>query len=319
MRIKSFLLLLLITLIGTSNAYAIAETVRMHIGDTRTLAPSELPSKVLAGQPTWTTSRPNDIQIISTDMYTCTIKAINSFSGFATVHCQYYYREMSPTSGQYIYQRSGYKDYNVFVEGKKQPSSIKIYPTDITMERNESKAMTVTIYPSDADQTVTWNSSNSSIASVNSNNTLYANGYGKTTITATTSNGLSASCYVTVENATIEPTNISIPDKKDLAVNSSINITPTITPSNATTTLTWKSDNPSVATVSSSGVIKGVSAGTACIKVSTSNGLSASCIVTVKSGSQNIQDYDDAKIKRAVERIKRLKNSAIYDLKYLQS
>lgn len=310
MKIKAFILPILLVFIGTDSAHAIAETVRMNIGDTRTLAPSELPTKVLAGQPSWSTSRPNDIQIVSTDMYTCTIKALNSFSGYATVHCLYYYRELSPTSGQYIYQRSGYKDYNVFVEGKKQPSSITIFPSDITMSYGTSRVMTVTISPSDADQTVSWSSSNSSIASVNSSNTLYANGYGSATVTAITSNGLRASCTVTVAQNEIQPTGISLQNKLDLSVNNSSNLSPTLTPSNASTTLTWESDNPAVATVSSSGTVKGISAGTARISVSTSNGLSASCTVTVKGNSQNPQDYDDSKIRRAVERIKYLKESA---------
>lgn len=45
--------------------------------------------------------------------------------------------------------------------------------------------------------------------------------------------------------------------------------------------VTWKSSNPSVVTVDSNGKIKGVSAGTADIIVTASNGLSAACKITV--------------------------------------
>ena len=47
--------------------------------------------------------------------------------------------------------------------------------------------------------------------------------------------------------------------------------------------LTWASSNPSVASVTSTGVVKGISAGTATIAVKTSNGKTATCKVTVKN------------------------------------
>jgi len=55
-----------------------------------------------------------------------------------------------------------------------------------------------------------------------------------------------------------------------------------ITPADATTTLTWWSDNPNVAVVSSSGVVTGISNGTTWIGVETDNGLSDLCMVIVK-------------------------------------
>lgn len=170
----------------------------MKVGDTKTLSPSVLPTKVLAGQPAWTSSRPSDVKITSTTMYSCTIEAVKSFSGYATIHCLYYYRELDPTSGQYIYQRSGYVDYKVFVE-ETEIKSIEISPTSIELNYGETYRMNVTILPSDANQDVTWSSSNPSVAFVNSSNILGANGYGTAVVTATASNGLEASCTVTVK------------------------------------------------------------------------------------------------------------------------
>lgn len=192
---KIFLFLLLFSFISVSVS---AETIYMKVGDTKTLSPSVLPTKVLAGQPAWTSSRPSDVKIVSTTMYSCTIEAVNSFSGYATIHCLYYYRELDPTTGQYIYQRSGYVDYNVFVE-ETEVKSIEISPTSIELNYGETHRMNVTISPSSANQTVTWSSSNPSVAFVNSNNILGANGYGTAKVTATTKNGLSASCTVTVK------------------------------------------------------------------------------------------------------------------------
>lgn len=194
---RKIFLLFLVALVNVLNICA-AETVRMKVGDTKTLSPSVLPTKVLAKQPAWTSSRPNDVRVVSTTMYSCTIEAIKSFTGYATIHCLYYYRELDPTTGQYIYQRSGYVDYNVFVEESKI-KSIEISPTDIELNYGETCRMNVTILPSEANQEVTWSSSNPSVAFVNSSNILGANGYGTAIVTATASNGLKASCNVTVK------------------------------------------------------------------------------------------------------------------------
>lgn len=60
-------------------------------------------------------------------------------------------------------------------------------------------------------------------------------------------------------------------------------LTATVTPADATDkTVTWSSSNTAVATVSASGVVTGVSQGTAVITAKTSNGLTATCTVTVK-------------------------------------
>lgn len=193
---RKSVILFMFALVSISNIYA--ETVHMNVGDTKTLSPSVLPTKVLAGQPAWTSSRPSDVKIVSTTMYSCTIEAVKSFSGYATIHCLYYYRELDPTTGQYIYQRSGYVDYNVSVE-ETEIKSIEISPTSIELNYGETYRMNVIILPSNANQDVTWSSSNPSVAFVNSSNILGANGYGTAVVTATANNGLSASCTVTVK------------------------------------------------------------------------------------------------------------------------
>jgi len=65
-----------------------------------------------------------------------------------------------------------------------------------------------------------------------------------------------------------------------------VTLTHTLAPANATNkNVTWTSSDPSVATVSSSGVVTGVKAGTATITVTTADGgFKASCVVTVTAG-----------------------------------
>jgi uncharacterized protein YjdB len=70
-----------------------------------------------------------------------------------------------------------------------------------------------------------------------------------------------------------------------LEVGGTDTLTATITPSDASNkNVTWSSDNTSVATVDNAGIVKGVSAGTANITVTTEDGGKiAKCIVTVQS------------------------------------
>lgn len=55
-----------------------------------------------------------------------------------------------------------------------------------------------------------------------------------------------------------------------------------LTPSGATSAYTWTSSDPSIATVSAKGVVKGVKKGTVTISVTTANGKTAEVIIRVK-------------------------------------
>ena len=86
------------------------------------------------------------------------------------------------------------------------------------------------------------------------------------------------------QTGTVSVTGVSL-DKSTASVspNATVTLTPTISPLNATNqNVTWTSSNTSVATVNSSGVVTGKSAGTATITVRTSDGgYTATCTVTV--------------------------------------
>ena len=81
----------------------------------------------------------------------------------------------------------------------------------------------------------------------------------------------------------MDPTAITIsPSSKTINVGESFQASYTLTPSNATTTVTWSSDNTNIATVSSSGVVKGIKAGSTYINVKTANGKTDYFKVTVE-------------------------------------
>ena len=71
--------------------------------------------------------------------------------------------------------------------------------------------------------------------------------------------------------------------QKALNVGDTFTITATVKPDNATDkSVTWSSSNTSVATVDENGVVTAVAEGTATITATASNGVEASCTVTVK-------------------------------------
>ena len=81
------------------------------------------------------------------------------------------------------------------------------------------------------------------------------------------------------------PVNITLPEMETVNVNSTIQLTPTLEPADAVTELTWTSDDDTIAKVTSTGKVLGVSAGAAIITVRTSNGLTAECFVIVQDAS----------------------------------
>lgn len=121
-------------------------------------------------------------------------------------------------------------------------------------------------------------------------------------MTNTTSNGLSIGDVITMKLIRCDYTNngtttiegqgvitaIGIPataislDKNtaEIDVGGSITLTPTLTPSNATSLISWLSSNTAVATVDN-GVVNGISAGTATITAKVSDSIAAQCVVTV--------------------------------------
>ena len=79
----------------------------------------------------------------------------------------------------------------------------------------------------------------------------------------------------------VDVINIEIPDNVSITVGDSYTYTPIITDTEATTTLTWTSSNPAVATVNASGVVTAVASGQAKIICKAANGISAQSLVNI--------------------------------------
>lgn len=131
------------------------------------------------------------------------------------------------------------------------------------------------------DGTVTWSSSNNSVATVDGNGNVSGVSVGTATITAKVGNN-TATCIVAVKEAvklqsvTLSSTAVT------MKVKTSDILTATLYPANTTddTTLTWTSSDSSVVSVNN-GEITAKKEGTATITV-TCSGISATCTVTVE-------------------------------------
>jgi len=133
-------------------------------------------------------------------------------------------------------------------------------------------------------QTVTWSTDNASAATVNSAGVVSGVAAGTANITATSS-GKSGSASITVSAAPPVVTTVSVaPPSASVVAGSTVTLQATVKDQygNAMTgqTVAWSTNNPGAATVSSSGVVSGVAAGSATV-TATSSGKSGTSAITV--------------------------------------
>lgn len=163
------------------------------------------------------------------------------------------------------------------------PSSISLDIVEKTLSEGESFMLTATVAPENAiDKTVTWTSSDVSVATV-AGGVVSAIASGTAIINATTSNGLTASCAVTVEKKFIYASSISL-DKTSIEaeVGETVTLEATVLPDDATDkTVAWSSSDESVATVDQDGKVSIISTGIATIIAATTDGsdLKAECVI----------------------------------------
>ena len=177
----------------------------------------------------------------------------------------------------------------VTVTAPTKVTSVTVDKTSMSLTSGNTGQLTATVSPSNAtDKSVTWSSSSTSVATVSNSGLVTAVGAGTATITATTiDGGYTAICAVTVsggDSPTTHVTGVSL-NKTSMSLTSGNTgqLTATVSPSNATDkSVTWSSSSTSVATVSNSGLVTAVGAGTATITATTTDGgYTAECTVDV--------------------------------------
>ena len=166
--------------------------------------------------------------------------------------------------------------------------SVSINKTAITLIEGDSETLSANVSPSDAtNPSVTWSSSRTDVATVDSEGKVTAVKTGSATIMVITTDGSkTAECDVTVDPKPIPVAGISL-DKSglELVEGEETSLKATIAPSDATVrTFSWSSSNSQVATVDDGGKVKAIAPGTATITATTADGgKTASCAVTVEA------------------------------------
>lgn len=158
-------------------------------------------------------------------------------------------------------------------------------PDTLGLYKGQTYTLAARITPSDAtDKSVTWSSSNPSVATVDNTGKITAVELGSATVTATAANGgPSDACAVTVSR----PANGLTLDRNSasLSVGQSITLIPTLYPSDAPNPkVYWSTTNAYVASVDRNGTVTAKGFGVTTITaVSANGGHKATCAVTVNS------------------------------------
>lgn len=163
--------------------------------------------------------------------------------------------------------------------------SVELNKTKLTLVEGSTEILTATVKPDNAhEKTVSWTSSNKSVATVSSAGKITAVKAGTATITASCG-GKEATCVVTV-NAVV--TSITLPATDiTLEYGNTYDLSAvTILPKDAADkSLEWSSSNTKIASVTNGIVKAGTTSGTATITVKSKSNpkVSATCKVTVKA------------------------------------
>lgn len=168
------------------------------------------------------------------------------------------------------------------------PTSIKLNATQVTLDVGKTYTPTVTLAPKVlTDNTLSWESSNTDYVEVSKDGVVKAKaagkyGFGEAIVTVTTANGLRA--FLTVKTRQqVEKLELSH-SKATITKGKTLQLKATITPNNAAEKdIEWKSSDKSVASVSKSGLVKGLKGGSTLITATSKDtGEVRHCLVTVQ-------------------------------------
>ena len=208
-----------------------------------------------------------------------------------------------PSGCKAAYEAADYwKEFKEIVE----MAAVKLSKSKVTIEKGKTLTLKANVTPETLeDKSVTWKSSNTKVATVSNSGKVKGVKTGTATITCTSvATGMSATCKVTVGKVNLDKYEASI------LKGTSMTLTPSVYPTTlADKSVTWKSSNTDIATVTPEGKVKGVNAGIATITCSSvATGLSATCQVTVTStvhlsAAGTLSDYISEEEKYQIEEL----------------
>lgn len=193
---------------------------------------------------------------------------------------------------------------------------ISLSASSVSVYKGSSHTLTATVTPTDAqNKAVTWESSDTSVAVVDSKGKVTAKKAGTCTITAKTVDkgysgvGYSAKCTVTVK---VKPESITVTGANTIYTTKTAQLKATVLPADASNKkVKWSSSDKNVATVSSKGLVKAVGSGTAVITVTSADASDVKATFTVKVKKKvSVQSVNLEVSKKTVYKGKTLKLKA---------
>ena len=164
--------------------------------------------------------------------------------------------------------------------------SISLDQSTMTLTKGQTGTLTPTILPEDTTiRDVTWTSNKPNIASVSNTGVVTAHEVGEATITASTVNGKTATCVVTVNPVYAETLSLNVSTLTLPKLGDTFKLEPTVLPANADNKdVTYTVAPEGVVSVAEDGTVTALTAGTATVTASVAgaNGpVTATCVVNV--------------------------------------
>lgn len=171
-----------------------------------------------------------------------------------------------------------------------QVEEIRLNFSNLILKVGECATLSATVLPENAtDKSVTWSSSEETVAAVDGDGSITAISLGNAVITAT-SGDVSASCTVEVVPIPVESVTLDY-ENVELRVGESIALTATVMPENATDkSLTWTSSDENIAQVDNAGNVTMLKNGICIItaKANDASGIEAQCTVSGTSAIESL-------------------------------
>ena len=223
---------------------------------------------------TWSSSDPSAVSVSNSGTSVSSGRILRYFKGTVTIEAIYWYRYY--VSGKtYAVPAHNYRYFSVTCN----QVGITVTPQNLTLVPGEEYKLSYNLSPYNSNTVVAWISGNNEVATVN-NGIITAVGPGETRIYGLTNSSTSSYCLVNVVH--YEPTKITLPSTTNVYLDGGkTRVIPTFEPEHASSSLTWESSNPSVATVDENGYITPMGSGTTTITATTENDLTSSTTVTV--------------------------------------
>ena len=170
----------------------------------------------------------------------------------------------------------------------------------VTLDAGSSQTVAASVSPAKATvKKISYSSSDTKVATVDSKGRITAKSPGTTVITATPQDeaGKAAKLTVTVKDPVIAVTGLSVdPAEKTVTKGKSFKLTAKVSPANATNKkVSFKSSNEAVAAVDAEGNVKGLKKGSAEITATTADGGKAAVckVKVISSGEEIVDDAED--------------------------